>query len=128
MTTRNGCSTVQDPTADRTDEWWRLEPASEEATDRRFLAVVLGDHELLEHEFQALLAESWGSPPTGRALHPTPAGPSVPGSRPAASDRRLPTRPHHPGLGGWGRSRSPPCRRFDSRHLHDTSKGGDAQT
>jgi hypothetical protein len=66
---------------------------------------------LLEREFEALLAMNWGPPPTVRALHPDTTDPAMSRSRPVwASDRQLPSRPRHPGSGGWGRSRSPPDR------------------
>jgi hypothetical protein len=62
------------------------------------------------------------------ALHPDSTGPATPRPRPVMTcDRRLRTRPHRPGLGGWGRSRSPPDRSPEPPHLHDTSKECDAR-
>lgn len=78
--------------------------------DDAFLDVIYSDSDLLTAEFDAIVAGAWPSPPAeppergatarrpaGRAAHrasaPAPGGVS---------------RPRHPGVDDWSRSRSPP--------------------
>lgn len=87
------------------------------AADEEFLAIVCSDEDLLRAEFDAIVAAEWPSPPpvepdlgadAGRRLrrvrHRSQAASAVP-----------PSRPRHPGIGGWTRQRSPPSRGSDNR-------------
>ena len=82
------------------------------SVDEQFIALVLADEQLLEAEFDAIIAHEWASrPPPGRhwgarlaADHPL-FHPVVP--RGGGHPTRVPPRP---GVGGWCRQRSPPGR------------------
>ncbi len=77
----------------------------------QFLDLICSDDELLQAEFDAIIADQWPSPPphkprrdnpggrhpARRGQHPGPSGPDGP-----------PPRPRHPGVGAWSRQRSPP--------------------
>ncbi len=81
--------------------------------DEEFLDLVCSDEELLRAEFEAIVAAEWPMPPM-RPPRPSPAG-RPPSPRRvtwwADTSGRLVSRPRHPGIGGWGRQRSPPRRR-----------------
>jgi hypothetical protein len=75
-----------------------------------FLELVCGDEELLRAEFDAIIAEEWGTrrPPPARPRATSPA-PRPHGSAPLTGPLGLRRRrPRHPGIGGWSRQRSPP--------------------
>src|SRR6185312_11977010 len=88
-----------------------------QTVDAQFLDLICADAELLAAEFDAIIAAEWPQPPTGRPGRGAAGG--HPGARAAgrAADpaRNLADRPRHPGIGGWARQRSPPCRTIDAR-------------
>ena len=80
------------------------------SVDEQFLDLLCSDEDLLRAEFDAIIAAEWPTPPTD-----DPAGDGVAGhhQRPGGTrgDTRVaavPITPRHPGVGGWGRPRSPP--------------------
>ncbi len=79
-------------------------------SDEQFLDLICSDDELVQAEFDAIIAAEWPSPPPTRPRRDTPGG-RHPGRgqrpRPAAPDG-LPLRPRHPGVRAWSRQRSPP--------------------
>lgn len=85
----------------------------EDTLEEQFLALVCSDEDLLQAEFEAIIAAEWPTPP---AAHPPLHRPARrPPGRPAGQWRevtleRLASRPRHPGIGGWARQRSPPNR------------------
>jgi len=77
----------------------------------QFIELVCADEDLLQAEFEAIIAAEWPTPPPARPPLRRPAG--GPPVRPAGHWRqgrleRLASRPRHPGIGGWARQRSPP--------------------
>ena len=83
---------------------------STRTVDEQFLALICSEEDLLQAEFDAIIAAEWPSPPTttprrGPAnRHPA----SEAHDRRRAHGARLVARPRHPGIGGWARQRSPP--------------------
>ena len=78
--------------------------------DQRFVELLCADEDLLRAEFDAIIAAEWPSPPPAEPdrgadaeRRPRPAR-----QRREASVAALPSRPRHPGVGGWTRQRSPP--------------------
>jgi hypothetical protein len=89
-------------------------PAVQNGTARsleeEFLDLVYADEELLRAEFDAIIAQEWGArpPPVRPRAASPPTGPNPrrhPAGRGSSPSQR---RPRHPGVGGWGRQRSPP--------------------
>jgi hypothetical protein len=92
----------------------------------QFLDLICADDELVQAEFDAIIAAEWPSPPPDRprrhnpgsrhpgrrGQHPAPSGPDGDG---------LPLRPRHPGVAAWSRPRSPPTPTEQAR-----PKAGDA--
>jgi hypothetical protein len=78
--------------------------------EEQFLDLICSDEDLIQTEFDAIIAAEWPNPPAntpGRApLAGTPPA-GQPGARPPGSPARWPG--HHPGIGGWTRQRSPPA-------------------
>jgi len=78
---------------------------------KQFLDLICSDDELIQAEFDAIIADQWPSPPPHRprrdnpggrhssrwGQHPAPSGPDGP-----------PLTPRHPGVAAWSRQRSPP--------------------
>src|SRR4051794_13061246 len=89
-------------------------PTSETArrVDEQFLDLICGDTDLLTAEFDAIIAAEWPEPPADRLGRGAVGG--APGSGPVrrpAEPVRGPVAQHrYPGIGGWARQRSPPCR------------------
>src|SRR6478672_1585568 len=74
-----------------------------------FLELVCGDEQLLRAEFDAIIAQEWGSrPPPARPRTPCPATRPRRWARPTRTLGLRPLLPRHPGIGGWSRQRSPP--------------------
>ena len=98
-------------------------PTSETArrVDEQFLDLICGETDLLTAEFDAIIAAEWPEPPAdGPARGAAGGRPGRGASRRAADPVRSPAaRPRHPGIGGWARQRSPPCR----HPTHDWQKG-----
>jgi hypothetical protein len=82
------------------------------AAEDEFLAIVCSDEDLVQAEFDAIIAAQWpGLPPDppedDDAVERSPGPMPIP---PIRGRARLSDRPHHPGIGGWSRERSPPPR------------------
>ncbi len=82
-----------------------------QTVDEQFVELICSDEELLLAEFDAIIAAEWPTPPSrlprrGPGDHPT-TPPGDCGSLEAGSGRRT-SQPRHPGVGAWGRPRSPP--------------------
>jgi hypothetical protein len=80
------------------------------STDEQFLELLCADEDLLRAEFDAIIAAEWPGPPPaepngGRRSQPRPRSTR---RRARARTAGLPSRPRHPGIGGWTRQRSPP--------------------
>jgi len=78
--------------------------------DQQFLDIICSDADLLEAEFDAIIAAEWPEPPAdrrggGAAGHHLGDGRAHHGTDPVPSPV---SRPRHPGIGGWARQRSPP--------------------
>ena len=80
------------------------------SVEAQFVDLLCDDPDLLQAEFDAIIAAEWPEPP-GHRFSRGPAG-GYPDSRgygraaePVGSTA---TRPRHPGIGGWSRQRSPP--------------------
>src|ERR1700750_2788438 len=85
---------------------------STRTVDEQFLDLICSDEDLLQAEFEAIIAAEWPSPPT-TTPRPAPAAerpPSGAHRAAAALGARPVTRPRHPGIGEWARQRSPPPR------------------
>lgn len=91
---------------------------SARTVDERFLDLICNDQDLLDAEFDAIIAAEWPGPPTD------PAGRGVTGGEhPVSGAARwvsthvggAASRPRHPGIGGWARQRSPPPGQPDRR-------------
>jgi hypothetical protein len=95
--------------------------------DAQFLDLICADPDLLAAEFDAIITAEWPRPPTGRPGRGCAGG--QPGThaagRAVGNARDLADRPRHPGVGGWARQRSPPCRTIDAR---PERKAGDRHT
>lgn len=79
--------------------------------EEQFLDLVYSDEDLVQAEFEAIIAAEWPTPPPARPPLRRPAfRPPTPPDRHWRQARveRLATRPRHPGIGGWARQRSPP--------------------
>jgi hypothetical protein len=80
---------------------------------RQFLDLLLADDQLLQAEFDAIVASEWDCAPPAK---PASSGvcersqgrPSCPGR--VRSAPRAPNPPVRPGVGEWSRQRSPPSR------------------
>lgn len=86
-------------------------------TDEQFLELICADEDLLRAEFDAIIAAEWPSPPPAQPARGARAEhrPHRDRLRRAASATALPSRPRHPGAGGWTRQRSPPPAAADNR-------------
>ena len=83
----------------------------ERSVGEQFVDLLIADEGLVRAEFDAIIAAEWPSPPTDEPTggasadrHPHRRGARRGEPRVAG----LPTRPRHPGVGGWARPRSPP--------------------
>jgi hypothetical protein len=80
---------------------------------RQFLDLILADDQLVQAEFDAIVASEWDfappSAPADSAIRERPPG-GCPCSRPVSGAPRTPARPPRPGMGEWSRQRSPPLR------------------
>jgi len=79
--------------------------------EEQFLELLCSDEDLVQAEFEAIIAAEWPSRPPGRPPQYRPPG--QPRTWPAGDScgtggMRLASRPRHPGIGGWARQRSPP--------------------
>ncbi len=78
--------------------------------DEQFLELVCADDQLLEAEFEAIIADAWAARPpvASRRVASSPTG----RPRQRAATRGPEVSPgrarRHPGAGGWRRQRSPP--------------------
>lgn len=100
-------------------------PATTSETERtvegQFVDLIYGDTDVLAAEFAAIIAEEWPERPAGIPGR-TPDGGTTgsgPPRHPTPFLRGTGLRPRHPGIGGWGRQRSPPS----PQPTHDTSEG-----
>ncbi|HZC54072.1 MAG TPA: hypothetical protein VE441_16460 [Mycobacterium sp.] len=66
----------------------RVEPS----VDDQFLDLICDDPDLLDAEFDAIIAAEWPEPPT---------------APPPLRSGQVRQRSRHPGVGGWARQRSP---------------------
>jgi hypothetical protein len=84
--------------------------AAMRGADEQFLDVICADEDLVRAEFDAIIAAEWPSPPPARPDRGADAErrPCRTRQRREASVADLPSRPRHPGIGGWTRQRSPP--------------------
>jgi hypothetical protein len=80
--------------------------------DEQFLELMCADEELLQAEFDAIIAEEWpdSSPPTDLPAESSGDSSRPSGPRLTRAGPTTPRRPHHPGTDGWSRQRSPPTR------------------
>jgi hypothetical protein len=87
------------------------------STDEQFLELLCADEDLLRAEFDAIIAAEWPSPPPAEPDRGADAErrPRRARHRREASVAAPPSRPRHPGIGGWTRQRSPPARGSDNR-------------
>jgi hypothetical protein len=79
------------------------------AVDEMLIDLICDDPDLLAAEFHAILAAACPIPPVDSRRHAAACG--LPGRGPAGvydAGRGPASRPHHPGIGGWARQRSPP--------------------
>jgi len=78
--------------------------------DEQFLELLCADEDLVRAEFDAIIAAEWPSPPPAEPDRGADAGRRPRPARPRreASVAAQPSRPRHPGIGGWTRQRSPP--------------------
>jgi len=73
----------------------------------QFLDLICSDDELVQAEFDAIIAAEWPSLPPHRPRRDNPGGrhPSRRGQPPAPSGPDgLPLRPRHPGVEAWSRA------------------------
>ena len=96
-------------------------------TDEQFLDLLFAEADLLRAEFDAIIAAEWPTPPSAPGRSEGLDQHTRPGRWPrdAAASLSLANRPHHPGIGGWGRQRSPPAR---GPRQAKTGKAGEAPT
>jgi hypothetical protein len=76
--------------------------------DEQFVRLIFSDEELSQAEFEAIIAGEW-PPPVSPPIHEQAGAPTSDASH--GTDAWVAgrvTRPHHPGIGGWARQRSPP--------------------
>ncbi|HET8615829.1 MAG TPA: hypothetical protein VFL94_09915 [Actinomycetales bacterium] len=79
--------------------------------DEQLLDLICADPELLAAEFDSIVAAEWPIPPVTHLRHAAAAGPPDRTlGRLCLDVGALAFRPHHPGIGGWARERSPPRR------------------
>ncbi len=96
------------------------------AAEQEFLAVVYADEDLLRVEFDAIIAGEWPSPPPDTPeVDAVERAPGPARRQPSGGPARPPERPHHPGVGGWSRQRSPPPA---TSHTYRQERKGDAPT
>ena len=79
--------------------------------EEQFLDLVCSDEDLVQAEFEAIIAAEWPTPPPARPPLRRPAfrPPTPPdGHCRQAPPNRLASRPRHPGIRWWARQRSPP--------------------
>jgi len=80
-------------------------------TAEQFLTLICSDEDLLQAEFDAIIAAEWPNPTKPRPGCGIVGGGDVTDAapdRPARAGADPTTRPRHPGVSGWGRQRSPP--------------------
>jgi hypothetical protein len=84
---------------------------SAQALDDLFLELMCSDEQLLLAEFEAIIAEAWGGPGSGRPAAVAAALPSAGTDRPAAGDQWPPAGSSaRSRVDRVGRQRSPPPR------------------
>jgi hypothetical protein len=79
--------------------------------DEQFLDLICSDEDLLQAEFDSIIAAEWPDPPANTPGRGAAGGhPVSRAARQAATRVAGPVaRPHHRGIGGWTRQRSPPA-------------------
>ena len=89
------------------------------SVEAQFLDLICDDPDLLQAEFDAIIAAEWPDPPGRRRSRGAADGyPHGRGYRRAAEPvGGTAARPRHPGVGGWARQRSPP---HGDKHTADT--------
>ncbi len=96
------------------------EPSPVAVPDREeeFLHLICADEELLRAEFDAIIAAEWPTPPPRRPAGRTRSERPRPDRRRQArfGDQRRTSRSEYPGVGGWGRPRSPPPDEISNPH------------
>lgn len=80
-------------------------------SDEQFVDLIFSDDELVQAEFDAIIAAEWPSRPPGRPSRDTPDGGNHDGGQYRGTGGRAsrPLRPQHSGVRGWSRQRSPPA-------------------
>ena len=79
------------------------------SVEEQFLDLICGDADLLQAEFDAIIAAEWPTPPANTPGNGAAGGhPVSRAARRAASVDDL-VRFRRPGFGGWVRQRSPPA-------------------
>jgi phage baseplate assembly protein gpV len=79
------------------------------SVDEQFLDLVCDNTDLLGAEFDAIIAAEWPTPPVDRRdVLAACRKPRDGAARWMVDTAHIPTRPRHPGIGGWARQRSPP--------------------
>jgi len=76
--------------------------------DEQFVRLIFSDAELLQAEFDAIIAVEW-PPPVNPPIYERAGAPTSDAGH--GTDARVvgqATKPRHPGIGGWARQRSPP--------------------
>jgi hypothetical protein len=104
------------------------------SVEAQFLDLICDDPDLLQAEFDAIIAAEWPEPPGNRFSRGAVGGyPNCRDSGRAADRVAGPAaRPRHPGVGGWARQRSPPhCGKHSgdtrgrwSPHVNQPARGG----
>jgi hypothetical protein len=103
-----------------------IDAAAAPSVDEQFLDLVCDNTDLLGAEFDAIIAAEWPTRPVDRLGVLTACRHPGDGAvRWVVDIAHVPTRPRHPGIGGWARQRSPP--RSNGRPTDLTQKAGDRQ-
>lgn len=83
-------------------------------TNEQFLEMLCADDELLQIEFDAIIAAEWRGPTPPRPVdHPDSASGPRSGARRESDATDVPHHSRRPGVGWWSRQRSPPQRNHD---------------
>ncbi|HKX66270.1 MAG TPA: hypothetical protein VJN29_03510 [Intrasporangium sp.] len=93
--------------------------------EEQFLELVYSDEDLVQAEFEAIIAAEWPTPPPVRPPLRRPASrPPTPPEGPwrRVQLKRAANRARHPGVGGWARQRSPPGRPATLQHQTETTR------
>jgi len=80
------------------------------ASHEQFLDLICADNDLLQAEFDAIIADQWPTPPPREPRRDNPSGRHPNRRAPPAppGPDGVPLPPPHPGVPAWSRQRSPP--------------------